>query len=333
MKLTVKSKLKSYDVIIKNGLLDEISSYLDKFSLYVIICDDQIPQTIIDKILNQLNVLTVIKFPAGEKSKNIKEYQRIINLLISNNISKNVTILALGGGVTGDLTGFIASTIYRGVDYIQIPTSLLAQVDSSIGGKVAINSDTSKNTIGSFYPPKSVLIDPDTLASLPQRHINNGIAEIIKYAVIASPTLFKKISEENIMNNFEEIIYECLKIKKDIVEKDEFDTGLRHILNFGHTYGHAYEAYYEFNKYLHGEAVSLGMIKMVSDQLRPVLKAVLKKYNLPVSDSVKTKELLKYIKQDKKATTDSLSVIYVEKIGVPEIRKIPWKNHELELIK
>ena len=332
MKLTVKSKVRDYEIFIKKGLLDEISNYLDVNKQYVLICDNQIPKTIIEKISKQLKIVIAIEFPAGEKSKSISEFQLVINLLINNNISKDVTILAVGGGVTGDLTGFIASTLYRGVNYIQIPTTLLSQVDSSVGGKVAINADSSKNTIGSFYPPEKVLIDPETLKSLPKRQFNNGVAEIIKYALIASPSLFNKLFEENIESCIEEIIYECLEIKREIVEKDEFDTGRRHILNFGHTYGHAYEAKYNFTKYLHGEAVSLGMMKMVSDSLKDQLKSLLVKYNLPVTDPAKTKDLLNYIKHDKKATTNSLSVVFVDEIGKAKIIKIPIKNLETELI-
>lgn len=332
MKLTVKSKFRNYDIFIKNNLLDEISDYLDVKKSYVIICDDQIPKTIIDKVFEKLNVVLIVDFPAGEKSKSIHEYNRIINLLINNNITKDVTILAVGGGVTGDLAGFVASTLYRGVDFVQIPTTLLAQVDSSVGGKVAINAENSKNTIGSFYPPKMVLIDPMTLQSLPKRHFNNGLAEVIKYALIASVSLYKKLANGNAQNHIEEIIFECLKIKRKIVEQDELDTGIRQILNFGHTYGHAYEAYYSFSKYLHGEAISLGMMKMVDKSLKADLNALLLKYDLPVEDSAEISELLKFIKHDKKTTSKYLNIILVDCVGKPTIKKISLENLEKELV-
>ncbi len=315
MKLTVKSNRFNYDVIIERNLLDQIEKWIDVKKAYVVISDDNIPKEIINKVISKLNNYMFIEFPEGEKSKSIEQYSHIINLLIDNGINKDINIIALGGGVTGDLVGFISSTLYRGVNLIQIPTTLLSQIDSSIGGKVAINMDKVKNSVGNIYPPSLVLIDPETLNSLPDRHFNNGMAEMIKYGMIYSRELFDFIKNKNVKENIDKLIYECLKIKKYYVEIDEFDNDSRYILNFGHTYGHAYEAYYNFDKYLHGEAISLGMIKTTSKNIKEELISVLKKFSLPTEDNAEDKELIKYIKRDKKSKGESIKMVFVDQIG------------------
>lgn len=315
MKLKIKSKSFDYDVIIENNLLDNIQTYLDFNKEYILIHDDNIPNDIVKKICHNLKVKLLLDFPQGEQSKSMYQFERIINLLIQNNTTKDDIIIALGGGVTGDLVGFISSTLYRGVDYIQIPTTLLAQIDSSIGGKVAINTQYAKNCIGNFYPPKKVLIDPTTLKSLPERHFNNGVAEMIKYGLIKSKPLYDSLKKNDIKSHLDSLIYDSLCIKKALVEEDEFDIGNRQLLNFGHTYGHAYEAYYNYEKYLHGEAVSLGMIRMIAEDLRLDLIEVLKKYSLPISDSANDTDLIKYIRIDKKAKKGTINVIKVNKVG------------------
>ncbi|MGE4379233.1 MAG: 3-dehydroquinate synthase [Candidatus Izemoplasmatales bacterium] len=315
MKLTVKSNRFNYDVIIERNLLDQIEKWIDVKKAYAVISDDNIPKEIINKVISKLNNYMFIEFPEGEKSKSIEQYSRIINLLIDNGVNKDINIIALGGGVTGDLVGFISSTLYRGVNLIQIPTTLLSQIDSSIGGKVAINMDNVKNSVGNIYPPSLVLIDPETLNSLPDRHFNNGMAEMIKYGMIYSRELFDFIKNKNVKENIDKLIYECLKIKKYYVEIDEFDNDSRYILNFGHTYGHAYEAYYNFDKYLHGEAISLGMIKTTSKNIKEELISVLKKFSLPTEDNAEQKELIKYIKRDKKSKGESIKMVFVDQIG------------------
>ena len=241
----------------------------------------------------------------------------------NNFVTRDASIIALGGGVTGDLSGFIASTYLRGLDLIQIPTSLLAQIDSSVGGKVAINTSSAKNSVGSFYPASLVLIDPLTLNTLSKRHFNNGMAEMIKYGMIYSKDLFDKILNEDVQGNLEYFIYESLVIKKYFVENDEYDKGLRQILNFGHTFGHAYEAYYSFDKYFHGESIALGMLDVCNNkEIKSKLLTVLKKYNLPTEDPVKKAALLPFVKNDKKQTKEYLNLIVVDKIGEAKIKKV-----------
>ncbi|MDT8337299.1 MAG: 3-dehydroquinate synthase [Candidatus Izemoplasmatales bacterium] len=322
MKITVKSSRFDYNVYIKKDLLDHIENYIDVEKCYVIISDDNIPEKIIKKVTSKVRNCLTIKFPEGEKSKSFEEYIRITNLLINKSINKETTIIALGGGVTGDLVGFVSSTLYRGVPYIQIPTTLLAQIDSSIGGKVAINVGNIKNSVGQIYPPKLVLIDPSTLETLPERHFNNGMAEMIKHGMIHSQELFNYIKNNDVSSNLEKLIYDSIKIKKTYVEVDEYDNQKRHILNFGHTYGHAYEAYYNYEKYLHGEAVALGMMKVVDKDIAEELRKVLQKFSLPITDSATKEELIDYIKRDKKAKTEGIDIVLLENIGNAYIKNI-----------
>ncbi|MGD9761139.1 MAG: 3-dehydroquinate synthase [Candidatus Izemoplasmatales bacterium] len=315
MKLTVHSSRFDYDIFLENNLLDNIENYIDVSKRYFVIADDNIPIEIVSKIINKFNDYIFINFPEGEKSKSLEEYSRIINLLLEKGITKDSTLIAVGGGVTGDLVGFISSTLYRGINYIQVPTTLLSQIDSSVGGKVAINANNTKNAVGTIYPPKLVLIDPTTLSTLPRRHFNNGMSEMIKYGMINSEKLFNIIKNKDVQNNLVELIYECLQIKKIFVENDEFDNEKRQILNFGHTYGHAYEAYYNYEKYLHGEAVALGMLKACAPDLVDDLKFVLDKFSLPTFDPVDKEELLTYIKRDKKSRADGINLVLVDKIG------------------
>ncbi len=322
-KIRIKSKERNYDIIIENNLLEHIRDYLDVDRFYVIISDDNIPTKYITLVKNACKKHLIITFPEGENSKSFKQFENIISILQDNNISRDACIIALGGGVTGDLSGFIAASYLRGIDYIQIPTSLLAQIDSSIGGKVAINTDKAKNSVGSFYPPIKVLIDPMTINTLPTRHFNNGMAEMIKHGMIYSKSLFDEILNKNVKDNLEYFIAESLKIKKHFVENDEFDKSIRQILNYGHTYGHAYESYYKFEKYFHGESVALGMVKVCDNQdVKSRLIEVLTKYNLPISDPAKDEDLIPFIKKDKKTAEKHLNLIIVNEIGKAEIKKV-----------
>lgn len=320
--IQVLSQQKNYQVYIENNLLKNAKDFLDADKFYIIISDDKIPAEYISLVKNATEHNLLITFPSGERSKSFYEYQRIISILQKNDVKRDAIIIALGGGVTGDLAGFVASTYLRGIDYIQIPTSLLAQIDSSVGGKVAINTDAAKNSIGSFYPPLKVLIDPITLNTLPVRHFNNGMGEMIKYGMIYSKSFLEEILNQNVQDNLEYFIYQSLKIKQHFVESDEFDNSIRQILNFGHTYGHAYEAYYKFNKYLHGEAVALGMLKACKNKnARNILLKALKKYELPTEEPISDDKVIPFIKKDKKNTNDYLNMIIVDNIGKAYIQK------------
>lgn len=313
---------KEYTIYIEKNILSNISSYLDVDKDYVIITDSNIPKVYLNKIIHQLNDPLVLEVPEGEHSKSIDTAYNLINKMIENGVTRSSMVIALGGGVIGDLAGFVASIFMRGIEFIQIPTTLLSQIDSSVGGKVGINALNMKNAIGSFKQPKLVLIDPVTLNTLEQRQINSGISEMIKYGLISDKSLFYDIINKNIFENIEKYIYTCVSIKAKIVTKDEYDLGLRQLLNFGHTIGHAIE---QESKYLllHGEAVAIGMYLMAKgENYQKDLKEVLLKYQLPYEHNYDKDTLFKYIKTDKKVHNKKLNIILVKEVGNGFIKQI-----------
>lgn len=318
--INIKSKLHEYEILIDNNILSRLDGFLPAEREYVIISDDLIPHEYVDEVSSVLKSSTVVRFPSGEQSKSFQQYERIISILQKNNIKRDACLVALGGGVTGDLVGFVASTYLRGVDYIQIPTTLLSQIDSSVGGKVAINTELAKNSVGNFYPPIKVIIDTATLDTLPRRQFNNGMAEMIKYGMIHSQTLFNEITDSDVKENLEHFIYESILIKKYYVENDETDQSIRQMLNYGHTFGHAYEVFYGYGKYLHGEAISLGMVKVCDIiDVKERLLSVLKKYDLPTSDPANNEDLRQYIIKDKKNLNNYINLVVVSSIGKAEL--------------
>jgi len=313
---------KEYDILIGKGLLHNIDTYINPDNEIVIISDDNIPKKYMNIIQPLLHNPLTLFIPEGETSKCMEMAQLLINQMIENGVTRQCTIIALGGGVVGDLAGFVASIYMRGVDFIQIPTTLLSQIDSSVGGKVGVNTPHMKNAIGSFKQPSLVLIDSTTLETLPQNQISSGIAEMIKYGLIASKPLFEDLLNKNIFENIDDYIFKCVTIKKDIVLEDEFDNGQRQILNYGHTIGHAIEQYSNY-ELLHGEAVSIGMIKMsVGMSYYHQLLEILNKYNLPTSYEYDKEVIYNYILTDKKATQAMLNIIIVENVGNGYIKPI-----------
>lgn len=313
---------KEYKVHIDKGILSNIDNYIDVYREIVIVTDDFIPKQYLKTLQSKIASPLIFEVPMGESSKSIDVAYSIINDMIEQKVSRSALIIALGGGVIGDLTGFIASIYMRGIDLVQIPTTLLSQIDSSVGGKVGINSENMKNSIGAFYQPKVVLIDPETLNTLSKKQFNNGVAEMIKYGLIADKSLFKDILVKDISENIEYYISKCIEIKKDIVQKDELDNGIRQILNFGHTIGHAIEQESKYDL-LHGEAVSIGMTLMSKeyDYYNDLIK-VLNKYNLPQSYEYDNDVILNYIKTDKKVTGNKLNIILVKDLGNGVIKTI-----------
>lgn len=308
-----------YICTIERGSLSKASTLFNLKRKVLIITDSNIPKKYIESLFKQIEEPFVYTIKAGEASKSIISFASIMSYLIKNNFSRGDAIVALGGGVTGDLSGFIASTYMRGIDFYNIPTSLLSMVDSSIGGKCAIDYDGIKNIVGSFYQPKAVIIDPDLLKSLPKRELYSGLVESIKMAINFDKDLFNLIKNStNLDDDIEEIIYRSLKIKADVVEKDTYESSLRSVLNFGHTIGHAIESYYAPNL-LHGEAVALGMIYFTYGPLKDELISVLKKYNLSTTASFDKEKILSYISHDKKASGKKIKVICAKELGTYEI--------------
>ncbi len=259
----------------------------------------------------------------GEPSKNFDNYKEILEKLAAIGAKRDATIIALGGGVVGDLAGFAAATWMRGIDYIQVPTTLLAMVDSSVGGKTAIDLNEAKNLVGAFHPPRFVLIDPQVLDSLPSREFNAGMAEVIKYGMIFDESFLTWIEENTDFigardaETMVELIAKCVQFKADVVERDLYETGDRALLNFGHTFAHAIEAEQEYGELNHGEAVAIGMVlaTKLSNIDTTRLEALLKKFNLPTSTDIDADKLIARMQLDKKATQKGLRFITLKRYG------------------
>lgn len=342
-KLTVQLKEKNYDIIIQNGSFNDFGKSIRQIysgDNITIITDENLYDIYgVDfesNLISQGFHPNFIVIKPGENSKSIGMLQYVYEKLVQFKVTRGDLIVAFGGGVVGDLTGFAAATYLRGVQYIQIPTSLLAQVDSSIGGKVAVNLNEGKNLIGNFYHPKKVLIDPQLLETLPERFLKDGMGEVIKYACIQDEKLFSLLESIknrcNLMENIDCIIYTCCNIKRKIVEEDEKDLGLRMILNFGHTMGHCIEKYFDYEKYSHGEAVAMGMyyisknserLSLTKEGTSEKIKRILQNYNiefeLPHMDFTRVREIASL---DKKNISGSLNIILLKKIGECYTKKI-----------
>lgn len=334
-KITVNAS-KTYDVIIEKGSLcrvGEIAKEINLSGKACIISDSNVAPLYLDRVKNSLEKsgFSVIEyvFPAGEKSKNAKVYIEILNFLAENKLSRKDTLFALGGGVTGDMTGFCAATYMRGINFVQIPTSLLACVDSSVGGKTGIDLASGKNLAGAFYQPCAVIFDPDVLSTLPDDYFSDGMAEIIKYAMIRGKGIDKLLLEDA-NTNLEEIITRCIEIKRDIVAEDEFEGGIRKILNFGHTAGHAIEAEADFSL-SHGRCVAVGMYIVTKSWEKrglcrkgtcDILKQMLDKHNLKTSCHYSPEVLLERAKNDKKASGSFVDLIVPDSLGECHSEKI-----------
>lgn len=341
MKLRVDLKEKSYNIFIEKGLLDRIGELVKNISRaqkITILTDgnvhsyygEKVKRSLMDKGYEVKNI--VLK--AGEATKSFNTLPGVYNELLDFKMTRSDLIITLGGGVIGDLGGFVASSFLRGIDFIQIPTSLLAQVDSSVGGKVGVDLERGKNLVGSFYHPKAVFIDPNVLDTLEDRFFKDGMAEVIKYGCIKDAEFFYKLksykNKDVVMENIEDIIYKCCDIKRDTVEKDEKDKGERMLLNFGHTLGHAIEQHYHYSKYTHGEGVAIGMyeITKISETIgitkrgtSNAIKDILVQYGLPYKMDIKKEEVLEAITLDKKNLDKNLNVIILKELGVSFINK------------
>lgn len=293
--------LNQYHVYIKSGLFNQFLDNVDQN--YLIIKDENV----------DINYDNIISLPFSEQTKNLATVNQLYDLFIDTNVSRETTtIVAVGGGVTLDVVGYAAATFKRGTKVIYVPTTLLSMVDASVGGKTGVNYQGLKNYIGCFYQPSCVIIDPVFLQTLDQRQFNNGMAEVIKYGCIKDKRLLNDIMQPNI--DIEDIIERSINVKKYFVEQDEHDHHVRHALNFGHTYGHAIESYYQFDKYLHGEAISIGMNMKCDD---PLLKEVCEYYHLPTTleDEI---DLTNLMLKDKK-NEGGIKLVKLKELGEVDI--------------
>ncbi len=333
--LRVNLTNREYDIKIENGILNQAGELIRTIinpCKVAVVTDSNVGPLYAQKLLESLSSAGFQPFqatiPAGESSKSLKLLSSLYDEILDAGITRSDLIIALGGGVVGDLTGFCASTLLRGIPFVQIPTTLLAQVDSSVGGKVAVNLPKGKNLVGTFYQPKLVLIDPTCLETLSDRTFSDGMAEVIKYGVILDRKLFEKIesasSRQGIMGIIDDVIFRSCQLKKMVVEEDELDLGGRMILNFGHTFGHAIEKKYNFTDYTHGEAVAAGMvmaseygesigITSVGTALR--IRELVSAFNLPQDVMIDKQSLIDAVKVDKKGEGNIVSLVIPEKIG------------------
>lgn len=320
----------TYDVIIGCSLLKNAASYLLQvhgLCTAVIISDSNVWPLYGESLRENLELagyqVCHYVFPAGEASKTSETFLSIVNFLAENHITRSDVLLALGGGVTGDMAGFAAATYLRGIDYIQIPTTLLSMVDSSVGGKTAVDLPAGKNLLGAFHQPRLVLCDTDTLQSLPEDIFRDGCAEVIKYGILYDEKLFRHLLDYGIHFDREYVITRCVELKRDVVAQDEFDTGERQKLNLGHTVGHSVEALSNF-EISHGKAVAIGMAiisgsacsrGLCSEKLRNTVTDILKKFNLPCSTGFTAQQLFMNALSDKKRSGKSVNLIVPEAIG------------------
>ena len=348
IKLKIKTKTQEYPIIIGSNLATNISKFCKNnsigFKKCLLVVDKNISKKIFLKIKKSLRKkkLYVYFFKANEVNKNINSVNKILNILLNKNFSREDCLIAIGGGITGDVSGFVASLFKRGIKFINVPTTLLSQVDSSIGGKTGINTKYGKNLIGSFYQPSLVISDIQFLKTLPKREIVCGYGEILKHSLIANRNFFNFLNNNskkifNLSSPFiEKAIYESCKIKKNVVEKDEKEKGIRKILNFGHTFAHAYEASLAYSKKLnHGEAVIIGMKTALNFSLNNnflnktehnLILNHIHKCNLPsnLNKFFKTKDLNKilfFMLKDKKNNSNKINLVLLKKIGMPLINK------------
>lgn len=328
-KVTVKGVKKPYEIIIGNDILDIVPDKikeLSKAKTVVVITDDNVDKLYSQRVLELLqdaglNALKFV-FPHGEKHKTMETICSILEFMAENNVTRSDLVVALGGGIVGDVSGFAAASYLRGIDFIQLPTTYLAAIDSSVGGKTGVNLKSGKNLAGAFYQPRLVVCDTKTFETLPKENFTEGVSEAIKYGVICDRELFDMLSENNGID-LESVIERCVSIKAEIVAVDEFDTGQRQLLNLGHTIGHAIEKATDF-KISHGIGVGIGMaiISKISDCLgwskedtyTPIIKC-LENNGIPTSIQVENEELLQAMVKDKKRNGDTINLVIPEKIG------------------
>lgn len=309
----------SYDIVVERGILNKAKELLNLNRRVLVVTDSGVPQEYAQTLAKQCKDSVICVVEQGEESKSLDVFEKLLTAMLDNDFSRNDCVVAVGGGVVGDLSGFVASTYMRGVDFYNIPTTLLSQIDSSIGGKTAINFCGVKNIVGAFYQPKKVLIDPDLLKTLEKRQISNGLAEAVKMALTSDKELFEIFENEDIESNIDEIIVRSLNIKKSVVELDEKEAGLRKILNFGHTIGHGIESS-ENGALYHGECVALGMLPMCGEEIRDKVKKVLEKCELYREIEFDWDEIEKAAFHDKKADGDMVTVTTVNEIGSFEMK-------------
>ena len=313
----------SYDIVVERGALNRVGELFNLDRKVMIVTDIGVPSRYADIVKAASKEPFIFCSEEGEDAKCLATWEKILCAMLNAGFTRKDCVVAVGGGMVGDMAGFAAASYMRGIDFYNIPTTVLSQVDSSIGGKTAVNFNAIKNIVGAFHQPKKVIVDLDTLDTLDDRLLSEGLAEAMKMGLTSDKELFKLFEKGNIIDSMDEIILRSLMIKKNVVEQDEKEMGLRKILNFGHTIGHGVESC--CNLY-HGECVAVGMIPMVSESLRPRLIAVLEKLNLPTSVKQNPQKIYEAMLHDKKSEGDGVTVVTVPAPGQVEMKKISFKE-------
>ena len=326
MNVSVKTALGGYDIIFEKGGINRIAELWGAGNKTLVVTDSGVPAEYALTVAEGCKQARIITLPQGEATKQLPFLSKLWEKMVAMELTRSDRVIAVGGGVVGDLAGFAAATYMRGIQFYNIPTTVLSQVDSSVGGKTAIDFGNYKNIVGSFWQPSGVLIDAATLQTLPARQVANGLAEAVKMAATSDAALFEAFEREDIHENMEALLRRAVAIKKGVVERDERESGERKILNFGHTLAHALESKLSFDEMYHGECVALGMLPMCAPQVRERLRKVLTKIGLPTEFPMELSELLEACKHDKKCSGDHITVVYVPEIGSYEMKDISFSQ-------
>lgn len=335
---------KSYEILIDRGLLKQagaLVSRITKAKRIAIITDSNVASLYESTLKLSLEkagftVFTHI-FPAGESSKNLSSISEMLEFMAEKGLDRKDLVVALGGGVCGDMAGYAAASYLRGIDFVQIPTTLLAQIDSSVGGKTGVDLPQGKNLCGAFHQPILVIIDPDVLSTLSDKYFADGMGEAIKYGCIKSQGLFEKLEKESAKDFVEQMIFECVDIKRQVVENDEKEQGERALLNFGHTFGHAIEKFYNFRGFSHGEAISIGMVMAakIGEEMAVTdigtaerISRLLTKYDLPNSASAPFEKLIVAMGADKKRDGDNINFVLLNSVGSSFIHSMKMEQFQ-----
>jgi len=311
----------SYDIVVERGALKRAGELLDLDRKVMIVTDSGVPAVYADTVAGQSKEAYIHLLNEGEEHKTLRSYEEVLRHMMDRGFTRGDCVVAVGGGMVGDLAGFAAASYMRGVDFYNIPTTILSQVDSSIGGKTAVNLGGIKNIIGAFHQPKKVIVDLDLTATLDSRLVSEGLAEALKMGLTSDKKMVELFEFRNINECMDEIILRSLMVKKCVVEQDEREMGLRKILNFGHTIGHGIES---ISGLYHGECVALGMIPMVSEELRLRLIAILEKLNLPTSVNADPQKIYEAMRHDKKSHGDTVTAVTVAQAGKFEMKEISY---------
>ncbi len=325
MTITVTLPHRAYDITVARGALARAGELCNLNRRVLIVTDSGVPTQYAQTVAAQCQAPTVVTVPMGESSKSLRVFEQLCRTMLQAGFTRKDCVVAVGGGVVGDLAGFAPASYMRGIDFYNIPTTLLSQVDSSIGGKVAVNFEGIKNILGAFYQPSAVLIDPDTLDTLDSRQFASGMAEAIKMALTFDAAFFEKLESGTV--DIEQIIIHSLACKRKVVEEDEKELGLRKALNFGHTIGHAIES---LGGRLHGECVAIGILPMAAPALRPRIAKVLERYHLPTHWQGNPSDLFVAAGHDKKANDKGVSVVTLPAIGSFAFE--PWSQEKLQQV-